>query len=70
MPAGSSRRLIQGSHGLALMPTLMLSIGLLVLLAVGSVLSVQWVIGRGMIQDFASRLISRGLTTEELALRR
>ena len=52
------------------MPTLVLSIGLLVLLAVGSILSVQWVTGRSMIQEFASRLIARGLATQELALRR
>ena len=52
------------------MPTLVLAIGLLVLLAVGSILSVQWVTGRGMIQEFASRLIARGLATNELALRR
>ena len=55
---------------MALMPTLVLAIGLLVLLAVGSILSVQWVAGRSMVQEFASRLIARGLATQELALRR
>ncbi len=52
------------------MPTLVLAIGLLVLLAVGSILSVQWVAGRSMVQEFASRLIARGLATQKLALRR
>jgi adenylate cyclase len=70
MPPENSQRLIHGRRGLALMPTLVLSIGLLVLLAVGSILSVQWVTGRSMVQEFASRLIARGLATQELALRR
>ena len=52
------------------MPTLMLSFGLLVLIGVGSILSVQWVTGRSMIQEFAGRLIARNLGTLELALRR
>ena len=52
------------------MPTLMLGFGLLVLLGVGSVLSVQWVTGRTIIQEFGSRLIARNLGTLELALRR
>ncbi len=51
------------------MPTVMLGIGLLVLLAVGSVLSLQWITGRSIIQDFAGRLIARSLDTTELALR-
>lgn len=48
----------------------MLSFGLLVLLGVGAVLSVQWITGRSMVQEFASRLIARNLGTLELALRR
>lgn len=51
------------------MPTLVLGIGLLVLVGVGATLSVQWLMGRGLIQDFSGRLISRGLATEEMALR-
>ena len=70
MSAGNSQRLIQGRRGLALMPTLVLSIGLLVLLAVGSILSVQWISGRSMVQEFAGRLIAHELATQELALRR
>jgi adenylate cyclase len=58
-----------GRSGLPLMPTLMLGIGSLVLLAVGSALSVQWITGRAIILDFASRLIARSLDTTELDLR-
>jgi len=58
-----------GNHrGLALMPTLTFSIGLLVLLSVGSVLSVNWFVGIRISQEFTSRLIARVLSTEERAL--
>jgi adenylate cyclase len=70
MSSNDSYRLMDRRSDLALSPTLMLGIGLLVLLAVGSVLLVQWVTGRAMIQEFASRLIARNLYTTELALRR
>ena len=53
----------------ALMPTLMLSIGLLVLLAVGSVMVVNWLAERRILQEFATRLITRVLSSEERALR-
>ena len=51
------------------MPTLMLSIGLLVLLSVGSVMAVNWFAGRHILQETGSRLIARGLGAEERALR-
>ena len=55
---------------LALMPTLMLSIGLLVLLSVGLIVLLNWVTGRRIVQEFATRLIARALSTQEMALRR
>ena len=39
-----------------LMPTLVLSIGILVLLSVGSVLIVNWISDRRIVQEFISRL--------------
>lgn len=47
----------------------MLSIGILVLLSVGSVLIVNWTTGRRIVQEFTSRLIARGLSAEERSLR-
>ena len=52
------------------MPTLMLSIGVLVLLSVGLIVAVNWVTGRAIVQEFATRLIARGLSIQEMALRR
>lgn len=69
MSAKDTQRTRHNHAGLPLMPTLMLGIGLLVLVAVGSVLLLQWVTGRAIIQEFASRLIARSLYTSELALR-
>ncbi len=69
MSAKDTQRTRHNHTGLPLMPTLMLGIGLLVLVAVGSVLLLQWVTGRAIIQEFASRLIARSLYTSELALR-
>jgi adenylate cyclase len=51
------------------MPTLVLSIGALVLLSVGSVLIVNWVADRRIVQEFTSRLITRVLSAEERSLR-
>ena len=55
---------------LALMPTLMLSIGLLVLLSAGLIVAVNWITGRAIVQEFATRLIARALSIQEMALRR
>ncbi len=66
----ASEHLNRGSPSLALMPTLVLSIGLLVLLSVGSILAVNWITGRSIVQEFATRLIARVLATQEMALRR
>jgi adenylate cyclase len=52
-----------------LTPTLVLSIGILVLLSVGSVLVVNWTTDRRIVQEFTSRLIARGLSAEERSLR-
>jgi adenylate cyclase len=52
------------------MPTLLLSMGLLVLISVGSILALNWVTGRSVVQEFATRLIARALATQEMALRR
>ena len=51
------------------MPTLMLSMGVLVLLSVGAVLAVNWNAERRVVQDFASRIIKRVLSAEERMLR-
>ena len=51
------------------MPTLVLSIGILVLLSVGSVLIVNWIADRRIVQEFTSRLITRVLAAEERSLR-
>ena len=47
----------------------MLSIGILVLLSVGSVLIVNWIADRRIVQEFTSRLITRVLSAEERSLR-
>src|SRR5262249_60885884 len=54
---------------LALMPTLLLSMGLLVLISVSSILALNWITGRSVVQEFATRLITRGLAIQEMALR-
>jgi adenylate cyclase len=54
---------------LRLMPTLVLSIGILVLLSVGSVLIVNWIADRRIVQDLTSRLITRLLSAQERTLR-
>lgn len=58
-----------GMRSLGLRPTLLVSIGLLVLLSVGSVLALNWLVGRGIVQNFATRLIARVIYIQELALR-
>src|SRR5260370_21264618 len=57
----------RGLTGLALMPTLLLSMGLLVLLSVGSILALNWVTCRSVVQGCASRLIARGPPTHRTA---
>jgi adenylate cyclase len=54
---------------LRLTPTLVVSIGILVLLSVGSVLIVNWIADRRIVQEFTSRLITRLLAAEERTLR-
>jgi adenylate cyclase len=60
----------RGYARLALMPTLLLSMGVLVLISVGSIMALNWITGRSVVQEFATRLIARGLTVQEMALRR
>jgi hypothetical protein len=52
-----------------LLPTLVVSIGILVLLSVGSVLIVNWIADRRIVREYTSRLITRGLSAEERSLR-
>ena len=59
----------RNNRSFALMPTLMLSIGLLVLCSVGAVMVVNWIADRRVVQEFASRLVMRVLAGEEKALR-
>jgi adenylate cyclase len=47
-----------------------MSIGILVLLSVGSVLIVNWIADRRIVREYTSRLIARGLAAEERSLRR
>ncbi|MBB3066155.1 adenylate/guanylate cyclase domain-containing protein [Limibacillus halophilus] len=56
-------------RGMPLMPALILSFGIFVLVAVSAVQALQWYTGRGIIREFASRLIERALATEEAELR-
>ena len=51
------------------MPTLVLSIGILVLLSVGLVLIVNWITDRRIVREYTSRLITRVLSAEERSLR-
>ena len=53
-----------------MLPTLVMSIGILVLLSVGSVLIVNWIADRRIVREYTSRLIARGLAAEERSLRR
>ncbi len=54
----------------ALMPTLTVGIGLLVMVSVGAVLAVNWIAERDVVRDFATALVTRVLSAEEAALRR
>jgi adenylate cyclase len=47
-----------------------MSIGILVLLSVGSVLTVNWIADRRIVREYTSRLIARGLSADERSLRR
>ena len=53
-----------------LLPTLTASIGVLVLIAVGSVMATNWISDRIILQELASRLVNRVLGAEDMALRR
>ena len=46
-----------------------MSIGILVLLSVGSVLIVNWIVDSRIVREYTSRLIARGLSAEERSLR-
>ena len=59
-----------GQLSVALMPTLMVGLGMLVLISLGAVLAMQWVTGRAIIHDFAGQLIERNLSMQQMALTR
>ena len=65
----ASEPLKQNRRSFALMPTLVASIGTLALLSVGSILTINWIVGRQIMQELTDRLITRTLATEEMALR-
>ncbi len=52
-----------------MLPTLVVSIGILVLISVGSVLIVNWAADRHIVREFISRLVARDLAAEERSLR-
>ena len=52
-----------------LLPTLVTSIGVLVLLSVGAVLIVNWLADSRIVREYMSRLIARGLSAEERSVR-
>jgi len=58
------------NRSVALMPTLMVGIGVLVLVSVGAVMVVNWIADRDVVRDFATTLVTRVLAGEEAALRR
>jgi adenylate cyclase len=59
----------RNNRTVALLPTLTVSIGFLVLCAVGSVVAVNLIAGRRIVQELASRLVIRVLSGEEASLR-
>jgi adenylate cyclase len=65
----SCNRLQKPRRTYRLLPTLVVSIGVLVLVSVGSVLLVNWIVDRSIVQEYTSRLIARGLAAEERSLR-
>ena len=65
----SQDHLYQNKATFRLLPTLVVSIGILVLLSVGSVLIVNWIADRHIVREYTSRLIARGLSAEERSLR-
>ena len=67
--SSSQDHLDQNRLTFRLLPTLVTSIGVLVLLSVGSVLIVNWVADRRIVREFASRLVTRVLSAEERSLR-
>lgn len=58
------------NRSVALMPTLMVGIGVLVLVSVGAVMAVNWIADRDVVRDFATTLVRRVLSSEGAALRR
>jgi adenylate cyclase len=63
------RHLLKPRRTYRLLPTLVVSIGVLVLVSVGSVLIVNWIVDRSIVREYTSRLIARGLAAEERSLR-
>jgi adenylate cyclase len=67
--SSSEDHLYQNKRTFRLLPTLVASIGILVLLSVGSVLIVNWIVDSRIVREYTSRLIARGLSAEERSLR-
>ena len=66
---GSCDHLQKTRRTYRLLPTLVVSIGFLVLISVGSVLIVNWIVDRRIVSEYTSRLIARDLGAEERSLR-
>jgi adenylate cyclase len=68
-PQWQPRYLDPNRFTVRLLPTLVVSIGILVLVAVGSVLVVNWAADRYIVREFISRLVAHELAAEERSLR-
>ena len=68
-PQRQPRYLDPNRFTVRLLPTLVVSIGILVLISVGSVLIVNWAADRHIVREFISRLVARDLAAEERSLR-
>jgi adenylate cyclase len=68
--SGSRDHLDQKRFTFRLLPVLVMGIGILVLLSVGSVLIVNWIADSRIVREYTSRLIARDLAAEERSLRR
>jgi adenylate cyclase len=68
-PQWQPRYLDPNRFTVRLLPTLVVSIGILVLVAVGSVLIVNWAADRHIVREYISRLVAHELAAEERSLR-
>jgi adenylate cyclase len=68
-PQRQPRYLDPNRFTVRLLPTLVVSIGILVLISVGSVLIVNWAADRRIVREYISRLVAQDLAAEERSLR-